>query len=100
MTGSAVSEFGALLLKQRRDSRIIIWIVLCIVFGAGFMTIKTPTHVQYLGVLINRHFADISMTVLAIQTRRNVRAMCEMHKVWHLSYMHPNYRCVVCDRIA
>ena len=48
------------------------------------MTVETPTHIHYLGILSNFNLGHIPMTVLTVQTCRNMRSMSEMHKIWYL----------------
>src|SRR5688500_20342473 len=55
----------------------------------GFMTVETPTHIHYLGILSNFNLGHIPMTVLTVQTCRNMRSMSKMHKIWHLRYRYP-----------
>ena len=53
------------------------------------MAIETPSHVHYLGILIDGQLAHVPVAILAVQARGNVRPMDEMHKVRHLGNRHP-----------
>ena len=60
-----------------------------IVLGLLLVAVETPAHIHYLGILINGQLADVPVAVFAVQSRGNVRAMHEVHKVRHLSHRHP-----------
>lgn len=89
MTRSTVGELGALLLQLGRYAGVARGIVLEIILRARLMAVKAPPHVHHLRVLGNGHFGHIAVTIFAIETRRNVRTMREMHKVRHLCHRYP-----------
>ena len=74
MTGSAISEFGA-------QFRIILRVL--------FVAVQTKTHIESLWILGNIHLTHIAVTILAIDSRRDMRTMVEMHKIRHNHHRNP-----------
>ena len=70
-----------------------------IIGKSRFMAVQTPTHVHDLWVLGNFNLRHITMTILAIQSCRDMRAMDKMDKVWHLSNRHPGDFFIIQDVI-
>jgi hypothetical protein len=95
MTCSAVGQFGAFLMQERRNLRIIRRIVQCIIFGSGFMTFQTEAHIEYLWVLSNFNLGHIPMTGLTVQPCSNVWTVRKVYKIWHLRYRNPLNRTVI-----
>jgi hypothetical protein len=63
------------------------------------VTIQTPTHIHDLWVFGNRHLGHIAMTLLTVQSGRDMRPMGEMHKIWNLSDRHPGNFLIVQHKI-
>jgi len=74
MTCSAIGKLGKFFRVIRRS---------------GFMTVQAPTHIYYLWILSYFNLGHIPMTVLAVQTSRNMWPMREMDKIRHLRYRYP-----------
>jgi hypothetical protein len=55
----------------------------------GSVTVQTPAHVHDLGVPGDIDSTHIAMTVFAIQTCCDMRAMCEMDEIRDLRHRHP-----------
>ena len=57
------------------------------------VAIQTPTHVHYLRVLGNGHFAHIAVTFFAVLSSRNMRTVVKLDKVRHDRNRHPFNGC-------
>ena len=99
MARTAICELRPFLGEAGRDDRAVRWIVLSVVFSLRAMTTQTPTHVDYLRVLIDRHLAYIAMTILAVQPRCNMRTVNKVNEIWHPCYRYPLQRRVILDSL-
>ena len=80
MTGSTIEQLGA---QFRIINRFFA------------VTFQAKTHIERLWVLVNFHFAYVAMTVLAVQSSCNMRAVVIMNEIRHHSDRHPLERLVV-----
>ena len=80
MTGPAISEFST-------QFRIILGVLL--------MAVQAEAHVEGLWILCNIHFTHIPVTILAVDSRRNMRTMVEMHKIRHDHHRNPFERLMI-----
>ena len=67
------------------------WVVFCFLA----MAVEAPTHIDHLRILIYGFLAEITVAILAVKPRSNVRPVDKMHKVRYLRDRHPVDRLVI-----
>ena len=63
------------------------------------VTFQTETHIEYLRVFGNSHFAHITMTVLAVLSRGYMGTMIKLNKIRHLRNGYPLKGLAANDRV-